>query len=286
MTQRPVLERLCPTGSSLGLHHEGRGDTAVYRVRSWPDTRVAHTSYSCEDLSRALDLAGALDAAGWPVCRDRPIPRTRDSLACVLVGKRGGATASWSGAQTGRHLDEGLVVPAGRALRLVVVADTHSRPHPASHGFIAALAPDAILHAGDIGSLELLDRLRDIAPTIAVRGNIDAPAPEVPDTVALRINDDDDRAVLTLLLTHIGLTGPRLRADTARAAGAHQAAMVVCGHSHVPFIGYDRDLVVFNPGSIGPRRFALPITFGVMEVSRAKLDLRHISAETGAPWSP
>ena len=201
------------------------------------------------------------------------------------MGKRGGATASWSGAHKGRHLDEKLVVPAGRALRLVVVADTHGRPHPASHGLIAALALDAILHAGDIGSLELLNRLRDIAPTIAVRGNIDTPAPEVPDTVALRINDDD-RAVLTLLLTHIGLTGPRLRADTARAAGAHQAAMVVCGHSHVPFIGRDRDLVVFNPGSIGPRRFTLPITFGVIDVSRAKLDLRHISAETGAPWSP
>ena len=43
--------------------------------------------------------------------------------------------------------------------------------------------------------------------------------------------------------------------------------MVVCGHSHVPFIGRDRDLTVFNPGSIGPRRFHLPIVFGTMNVT-------------------
>jgi hypothetical protein len=185
----------------------------------------------------------------------------------------------------GRHVGEVLAVPAGRALRLVVVADTHSRPHPASHGHIAALGPDAILHAGDIGSLDVLDGLRAIAPTLAVRGNIDTRAPEVPDTVALRI-EDDGRVLMTLLLTHIAVNGPRLRADAAREASAHHAAMVVCGHSHVPFIGRDRGLVVFNPGSIGPRRFTLPITFGVVDVSASKLEMRHVSAETGAPWSP
>lgn len=49
-------------------------------------------------------------------------------------------------------------------LRLVVVADTHSQPHPRAAEHLAARAPDAILHAGDIGDLGVLDRLSDIAP--------------------------------------------------------------------------------------------------------------------------
>jgi hypothetical protein len=61
---------------------------------------------------------------------------------------------------------------------------------------------------------------------------------------------------------------------------------VVCGHSHVPFIGRDRGLTVFNPGSIGPRRFHLPIVFGTMDVTPAGLRLGHVDCETGAPWTP
>ena len=62
--------------------------------------------------------------------------------------------------------------------------------------------------------------------------------------------------------------------------------MIICGHSHVPFIGQERGLSIFNPGSIGPRRFQLPILFGVMELSPTAVSLRHFDAETGAPWSP
>jgi predicted phosphodiesterase len=62
--------------------------------------------------------------------------------------------------------------------------------------------------------------------------------------------------------------------------------MIVCGHSHVPFVGRDRGLTVFNPGSIGPRRFQLPIVFGVIEIAAGKLSLRHVDCETGGAWEP
>src|SRR3954465_8553218 len=58
-------------------------------------------------------------------------------------------------------------------LRLAVVADTHSQPHPQAADPLAARAPDAILHAGDIGDLGVLDQLARIAPVHAIRGNID-----------------------------------------------------------------------------------------------------------------
>lgn len=171
------------------------------------------------------------------------------------------------------------------ALRLVVVADTHSHPHPDSARRIAALAPDHLVHAGDIGALSVLEDLRRLAPLSAVRGNIDAHAQDLPDVLALDLRDGD-RTALTLLLLHIALYGPKLRADVARRAAGAGASLVLCGHSHVPFMGRDRGLTVFNPGSIGPRRFALPIVFGVIEIDRQRVALRHVDCETGETWTP
>lgn len=85
---------------------------------------------------------------------------------------------------------------------------------------------------------------------------------------------------------HIAVNGPRLRADVVRTAKAAGAELVVCGHSHVPFIGEDRSLVLFNPGSAGPRRFSLPIVFGMLAFGEGGLRLEHVSCETGPKWSP
>jgi hypothetical protein len=54
----------------------------------------------------------------------------------------------------------------------------------------------------------------------------------------------------------------------------------------VPFIGRDRGLTVFNPGSIGPRRFTLPIVLGTIELTPAGLTLAHVDAATGETWLP
>jgi putative phosphoesterase len=171
------------------------------------------------------------------------------------------------------------------ALRLVVVADTHGQPHPRTAELVAREKPDRILHAGDIGALGVIDDLAKIAPTLAVRGNIDVHAREIPDARTLDVVDGDER-LLTVLLVHIAVNGPRLRADAARLAQAEGAALVVCGHSHVPFVGRDRGRTVFNPGSCGPRRFHLPILFGLIELKDRKVTFAHVSCETGERWLP
>ncbi len=170
-------------------------------------------------------------------------------------------------------------------LRLAIVADTHSAPHPKSAQWIAALRPDAILHAGDIGDVAVLDGLAEIAPVIAVRGNIDERAAHLPDVVNIDVRSGGSSA-MKLLLMHIAVYGPKIRADAARLAGASGARLIVCGHSHVPFIGRDRGLTVFNPGSIGPRRFQLPIVFGALEIAAGRMTLHHVSCETGDRWEP
>lgn len=172
--------------------------------------------------------------------------------------------------------------PAGGAI--AVVADTHSQPHPHALAHLRAIGPVAILHAGDIGFLSVLDQLATVAPVIAVRGNIDGRVDAPPDVVDLTVERGEAR--LRVLLMHIAVRGPRLRADARRLADKHRAELLVCGHSHVPLIARDGATVVFNPGSIGPRRFRLPITFGVIDVGADGVSLRHVDCETGARWQP
>ena len=132
------------------------------------------------------------------------------------------------------------------------------------------------------GTAVWLDELAAIAPVHAVRGNID----DVGLGPAALVLDITGGSPLRILLVHIAVNGPRLRAEVAAQAHAREAHLVVCGHSHVPFIGRDRGLAIFNPGALGPRRFDLPIVFGTMTLGPRGLALGHLDAATGQPWQP
>jgi len=180
------------------------------------------------------------------------------------------------------HAREDLRLDGG-ALRIVAVADTHGRPHPELDTRIRELAPAHILHAGDVGNLDVVRDLEKHAPVTAVRGNIDGR--DLPDFVTLKVRTGE-RELINILLTHVAVYGPKLRADVARVARAEGASLVVCGHSHVPFAAHDKGVTVFNPGSVGPRRFHLPIVLGVIDVSADDVSVRHVDCETGLAWKP
>jgi len=180
---------------------------------------------------------------------------------------------------TGR-IELELAAPA----RIVVVADSHSRMHPRALEWIRRERPAAIVHAGDIGNLEVLNELETVAPTYAVRGNVDGRDERTPDELTVEVHAGGLR--LVMLTTHIGVYGPRLLKQIRLRAHELGAQLVICGHSHVPFMAQEGDVTVFNPGSLGPRRFHLPITFGVLELAEGRLALRHIDCETGTPWRP
>ncbi len=179
-----------------------------------------------------------------------------------------------------------LLPSAGlRPARIGVVADTHARPDPRALAQLAELGPDVILHAGDIGARAVLDALATLAPeVVAVRGNIDGPEVGVPETLVVRV-ERDGAEVLRILLLHIAVYGPRLNKAARELAAQEGVDLIVCGHSHVPFAKKEGALVVFNPGSIGPPRFPLPICFGWLELG-ARLSMRHIDCVTGATWLP
>ncbi len=191
---------------------------------------------------------------------------------------------SSQGAQL-RHVSEVFALPSTGSCRVALISDTHSKAHKDAVKHVKAQNPDLILHGGDIGDLAVLAPFKKLAPLHFVRGNIDPHAPELADSIDISF-ESAGKPVFRLLLTHIAVYGPKLRADARALAKAHNCTMVVCGHSHVPFIGTDRGVSMINPGSIGPRRFNLPITFGVLDVSPQRLEARHISCETGEVWLP
>jgi putative phosphoesterase len=150
-------------------------------------------------------------------------------------------------------------VPRSPATPLLgVISDTHGLLRPEA---LAALhGSTLIVHAGDVGSPDILSRLRDIAPTIAVRGNVD----DEPWAQRLPMSQTVDFEGYAIHVVH------RID-DLDRYPPRGAAHAIIYGHSHKPSIE-DRDGVLFlNPGAAGPRRFKLPITIGRVRVVDAAL---------------
>ncbi len=134
-----------------------------------------------------------------------------------------------------------------------VISDTHGLLRPAA---VAALREsDVIIHAGDVGDSEILDRLREIAPTFTVRGNIDTSpwAQALPSTEVVEVG----RAQFYVLHNLMDLN------LDPKAAGF---AAVISGHTHRPHAQVRHGVLYWNPGSAGPRRFTLPIAVARIEV--------------------
>ncbi len=124
---------------------------------------------------------------------------------------------------------------------------------------------DLIIHAGDIGGPEILDRLREIASVVAVRGNADRGpwAKALPTAESVRV------AAMDLYVLH---DVSDLDLDP-RAAGFHA---VISGHSHQPRIEHRNGVLFLNPGSAGPRRFTLPVSVARLHIGNGKLDAQII----------
>ena len=117
---------------------------------------------------------------------------------------------------------------------------------------------ELIIHAGDVGGPEVIASLRQLAPVIAVKGNIDKGmwASELPVTAMV------EAGPATIYVLH---DIQELDLDPAKA-GIH---IVVSGHSHKPARSEKSGVLYLNPGSAGPRRFNLPVTVARLDLSAA-----------------
>jgi len=139
-----------------------------------------------------------------------------------------------------------------------VISDTHGLLR--SQALEALRGVNAIVHAGDVGDAAILGQLRQVAPVTAVRGNIDTSAwgKRLPETDVLEIG-----AVSLYVLHNV----QQLDLDPGTAG----FAAVIFGHSHKPLIEWRKDVLFFNPGSAGPKRFSLPISLGKLTIANGKL---------------
>jgi putative phosphoesterase len=135
-----------------------------------------------------------------------------------------------------------------------IVSDTHGllRPEALKH----LVDVQSIIHAGDIGAPNVLEKLQTLAPVSAVRGNNDKGtwAEAIPELLLFEVRGHSIHVLHDLS-----------QIDMSPAAAG--ISVVISGHSHKPQVE-ERDGVLFvNPGSLGPRRFRLPISLAKLYVS-------------------
>lgn len=159
-------------------------------------------------------------------------------------------------------------------MKIAVVSDTHGYFDPRLKKLLEGV--DSILHAGDVGSQEVLDELRQIAPVHAVRGNVDLAALKLPPSLTLRFEgvQVELRHSLEVPQTELehwadGALLGRMQPERLEAflkAFAETTHVVMFGHSHKACLVTLRHVLFFNPGSAGPKRFSLPRSFGLLEI--------------------
>ncbi len=155
---------------------------------------------------------------------------------------------------------------ANAVKKIGLISDTHGllRKEAAE----ALRGSELIIHAGDVGKLEILEELRKIAPVIAVRGNVDTEpwARTLPETAVAEAG-----SVLIYILHDVNTL------DLNPAASGYH--IVISGHSHKSG-KTERDGVLYiNPGSAGPRRFRLPVTVARLRLRRMPYEVEFVDLE-------
>ena len=125
-----------------------------------------------------------------------------------------------------------------------------------THGFIPERVfelfkdVDEIWHAGDVGSLEVIDRLKKFKPLRAVYGNIDDHLIRLELTENLTFQVED----VTVSMTHIAGKPSKYSQNAFNLIQKTKPNLFVCGHSHILKVMRDEKLnnmIVFNPGAAG-----------------------------------
>ncbi len=142
------------------------------------------------------------------------------------------------------------------SVRIGLISDTHGRLRPELFERLAGV--QRILHAGDVGSRDLLVELETIAPVTAVYGNVDGWELRRMLPQVARVED----AGRTIVVVHGDGAGSP---TPARLVRDHpEADVVVYGHTHQPRVERVGTCLVVNPGSAGPARFHLKPSFGIL----------------------
>jgi uncharacterized protein len=154
-----------------------------------------------------------------------------------------------------------------------LISDTHGLLR--EEALSALQGSDLIIHAGDVGNAEIIEKLRAVAPVVAVRGNVDqgAWASRLPMTAVVEAG-----STLIYVLHDI----QQLDFDPV----VSEFKIVISGHSHKPGSSERRGVQYINPGSAGPRRFQLPVTVARLSLNQKPWAVNFIDLLSGEKRFP
>lgn len=144
----------------------------------------------------------------------------------------------------------------------VILADTHipRRAKTLPEGLLTYLeAADLVLHAGDLMDPRLLDILAAYAPVKAVRGNLDPPEANLPETLEFELDG------VAVAMVHD--SGPKKGRRRRMWRRFPEARVVVFGHSHIPWLEDEDGVMLLNPGSPTDKRRQPHHTFALLRAS-------------------
>lgn len=140
-----------------------------------------------------------------------------------------------------------LLLAKNTMTKIGLLSDTHAYFDSDMRKFLEPV--DQIWHAGDIGSAQLLDDLRQFRPVTAVFGNIDDTNMRmmVPEFQVFTVEQ------AKVVMTHIGGYPGRYEPKARKMLQAERPQIFVSGHSHILKVMYDRQLqcLHLNPGAAG-----------------------------------
>jgi len=148
-------------------------------------------------------------------------------------------------------------------MKIGVISDTHGLLRP--QALVALQGCERIVHAGDIGSPDILQQLAALAPLHVVRGNNDVGAEwagQLADCLQFDLGECQALLVHDIADVPVSLE-PGVK-------------LVITGHSHKPSIEWRGERLYLNPGSAGRRRFKLPVTLALVEMEAGAIEARII----------
>lgn len=151
-----------------------------------------------------------------------------------------------------------------------IISDTHGRlPRSVAAAFHGV---DLIIHAGDIGEPDIIKTLDKIAPTVAVRGNMDYGRWAHPLATIESIKFNQTQLVVLHDVYRLDL-------------GTHIVApdVVISGHTHRPLQEVNQSVLYINPGSAGYPKHGQPATVALLQINGSTLEARHIELEDDKP---
>jgi uncharacterized protein len=155
-------------------------------------------------------------------------------------------------------------------VKIGVISDTHGLFDESVNSIFQGV--DAIIHAGDVGKLEVIERLEAIAQVFAVRGNNDT-------SLMLPVELVEDLSGVRIMIRHIFGELHQLKPGDKKLVEKLHPDVIIFGHSHRPYQQMLGKTLLFNPGSAGPRRFSLPRTVGILDVTPAGPETQIISLD-------